>query len=76
MAGRQRDRPAIDVVAARLYSVEYLNSDIPLSWSLVALTHGASSGYQGLGFDVLADAAPVVVVDVWREEHRLQKPRQ
>ena len=32
--------------------------------------------YQGLGFDVLADAAPVVVVDVWREEHRLQKPRQ
>lgn len=53
-----------------------LNSGIPFSWSLVALTHGASSGYQGLGFDVLADAAPVVVVDVWREEHRLQKPRQ
>jgi hypothetical protein len=53
-----------------------LNSRIPFSWSLVALTHGASSGYQGLGFDVLADAAPVVVVDVWREEHRLQKPRQ
>ena len=41
-----------------------LNSGIPFSWSLVALTHGASSGYQGLGFDVLAaGAAPVVVVD-------------
>src|SRR6266702_3491353 len=81
MAGRQRCRPAIfgsglNALERAWPQVEYLNSGIAFSSSLVAL-NTAWSGYHGLGFGagiedgpvfepVPVPAAPVVVGDAGR----------
>src|ERR1700694_832873 len=73
MAGRQRCRPANVMTGFRLMplaQVEYLNSGIAFSSSLDAL-NTAWSGYQGLGFAMVAAvllvvAAPVVVGNAGR----------